>query len=267
MNKHPARMFVLVALCSAAPVAQGFQERPVSHPELLAGAWEGARAGGVDGIFLSISTHEQGATGQPETSSQNIHIRLYHREAGNETGGWYTARSSGTRDEPAVFDGEHLRLRAVSDGPIIDVRFDPGKQRWTGTWTRGGQSQDIILERPHGTAGATANPLVGDWEGLPDSVATWRAATRLHISESGDGVLTAWLDRIIAPIDQRHGELLQVAASENRTIILTTTPPAGMRYTFRGALSSDGSTLAGTWQSISGTGGTLNAATNFRRTP
>ncbi len=259
-------MFVLVALCGAAAVAYGSQERMVSHPELLAGAWESARAGGVDGIFLSISTHVQRPTVPSETTTQNVHIRLYHREAGNETGGWYIARNF-TRDEPAIFDGEHLRLHAVSDGPVIDVRFDPDKQRWTGTWTRDGQSQDIMLERPHRAPDATANPLVGDWEGLPDSVAPWRAATRLHISESGDGVLTAWLDRIIAPIDQRHGELLQVTASEGRTIILSTTPPAGMRYTFRGALSADGSTLAGTWPSETGTGGTLNAATSFRRTP
>lgn len=266
MNKHLARLFVPVALCCVAAVAHGFQERLVSHPEVLAGAWESARAGGVDGIFLSISTHVQAATTQSETSTQNVHIRLYHREAGNETGGWYIARSF-TRDEPAIFDGEHLRLHAVSDGPVIDVRFDPGKQRWTGTWTRGGQSQDIILERPHRRPDATANPLVADWEGLPDSGAPWRAATRLHISESGDGVLTAWLDRIIAPIDQRHGELLQVATSESRTIILSTTAPGGMRYRFRGALSADGSTLTGTWQSETGTGGTLNAATSFRRTP
>jgi hypothetical protein len=259
MNRHLARMFVPVALCCAAALAHGAQERPVSHPELLAGAWESARATGVDGIFLSISTHLQGATGQSETSTQNVHIRLYHREAGNETGGWYTAS---TRDEPAVFDGERLRLRAVSDGPVIDVRFDLEKQRWTGTWTRGGQSQNIILERPHRGPGATAHPLVGDWEGLPDSVPA--GATRLHISESGDGVLTAWMDRIIASIDQRHGELLQVTASENRTIILSTTAPTGMQYRFRGALSADGSMLNGTWQSE--TGGRLNAAPSFRRT-
>jgi hypothetical protein len=264
MNKQLTRVFVVVALCDAAAVARGSQERVVSHPELAAGAWESARVGGIDGIFLSISTHVQAATSPSETTTQNVHIRLYHREAGNETGGWYVARNV-TQDEPAMFDGEHLRLHAVSDGPIIDVRFDPGKQRWTGTWTRGGQLEEIILERPHRGPDAPANPLVGEWEGLP--AAPLRAPTRLHIYESRDGVLTAWLDRIIAPIDQRHGELLQVTASERQTIILSTTPPAGMRYTFRGALSADGSTLAGTWQSEAGAGGTLNAAATFRRTP
>jgi hypothetical protein len=38
-----------------------------------------------------------------------------------------------------------------------------------------------------------------------------------------------------------------------------------MTYRFRGALSMDGSTLNGVWQSETGTGGTLNAETNFRR--
>src|SRR3954467_336731 len=106
----------------------------------------------------------------------------------------------------------------------------------------------------------------GPGEGLPDSAAPWTAATRLHISESWDGVLTAWLDRIIAPIDQRHGELLQVAASHSRTTTLPTTPPGGMRFSFRGALSADGSPLVGTWPSETGDGGTLNAASTFRRT-
>jgi|tagenome__1003787_1003787.scaffolds.fasta_scaffold20866136_2 hypothetical protein len=262
MNNQLARVFALVALCGAGP-AHSSQERLVPHPELLAGTWETARSGGVDGIFLSISTHVQ--TGPSATTTQDIHVRVYHRQAANETGGWYIARNV-SRDEPAIFDGEHLQLRAVSNGPVIDLRFDPVKQRWTGTWTRNGQSQDVTLERPQHAPAATVNPLVGDWEGLPDSAAPWTAATRLHISESWDGVLTAWLDRIIAPIDQRHGELLQVAASDSRTIMLSTTPPGGMRFSFRGALSADGSTLVGTWPSETGDGGTLNAASTFRRT-
>jgi len=266
MNKQLTRVFVLVALCGAAAVPHGSQERVFSPSELVSGAWESARTGGVDGIFLSFSTHVQGSTGPSETTTQTVQIRVYHREAGNETGGWYIANRY-TREDQTTFDGEHLRLHAISAGPVIHLRFDPGKQRWTGTWTRGGQVEDIILERPHPAPDATANALLGDWEGLPDSVDPWKAVTRLHISESTDGVLTAWLDRIIAPIDQRHGELLQVSAIESRAISLSTTPPAGMRYTFRGALSADGSTLTGTWQSETEHGGTLNAATSFRRTP
>ena len=272
-----AMLMVPLLLCQRAPairaltapatsersqtVATSSATLPVANPELIAGAWEIGRPDGIDGIFLSISTHVY-AAGQSGTSSQNVHIRVYHREASNETGGWYTAGTN----EPAIFDGEHLRLRAVSDGPVIDVTFDPGKQRWAGTWTRGGKSQDVILERPHPADSASMSGLLGDWEGMSNPAHLYRAPTRLHIYKSRDGALSAWMDRIIAPYDQRHGELLQVAASENGGIILTTTPPAGMTYRFRGALSVEGSMLNGMWQSETGTGGTLNAETSFRRT-
>jgi hypothetical protein len=233
----------------------------VANPELMAGAWEIGRPDGVDGIFVSIRTHVQDVAGQSMTSTQDVHIRVYHRDASNETGGWYTAGTS----EPAVFDGNHLRLRAVSDGPVIDVTFDSGKRRWVGTWARGGNLQDVILERPHAADSSSMNDLLGDWEGMSDPAHLYHASTRLHIYKSRDGAMTAWMDRIIAPIDQRHGELLNVAASENPGIILTTRASAGMTYRFRGALSVDGSTLNGMWQSETGTGGTLNAETSFRR--
>lgn len=243
-------------------VAMFSAPRAVANPEVIAGAWEIVdRPGGIDGIFFSIRTHEQDVAGQSKTSSQNVHVRVYHRDASNETGGWYTAGTS----EPAVFDGNRLRLRAVSDGAVIDVTFDSAKRRWIGTWTRGGKSQDVMLERPHAADNGSMNDLLGDWEGMSDAAHLYRASTRLHIYRSRDGALSAWMDRIIAPIDQRHGELLQVAASENRGIILTTTAPAGMTYRFRGAVSLDGSTLDGAWQSETGSGGTLNAETRFRR--
>jgi hypothetical protein len=260
-HRSPALAIVLLATA----VATASQGRPVIEPEPLAGAWETAQAAGVDGIFLSISIHTQGTTQPPGTSTRNVHIRLYHREAGKETGGWYTAAGPGALDQPAVLDGEHLRLRAVSDGPVIDVMFEPGKQRWTGTWTRDGRSQDVVLERPHANPGALSNVILGDWEGLPDPVGPGHAPTRLHIYESADGALTAWMDRNIVLIDQRRGELLQVTASENRGITLDTTSAGGMRYRFRGTVSADGSTLVGAWQRNGTGGGTLNAATSFRR--
>ena len=50
------------------------------------------------------------------------------------------------------------------------------------------------------------NDLLGEWEGIADAAHLYRAATRLHIYKSPDGALNARMDRIIAPIDQRHGE-------------------------------------------------------------
>jgi hypothetical protein len=273
-----AMLMVPLLLCHGAPamraltvpatselsqtVAISSAALPVANPAVIAGAWEIGRPDGIDGIFLSIRTHVQDVADKSKTSSQNVHVRVYHRDASSETGGWYTAGTN----QPALFDGEHLRLRAVSDGLVIDVTFDPGKQRWLGTWTRSGKSQGVILERPHAADSTSTNDLLGDWQGMSDPAHLYRASTRLHIYKSRDGALSAWMDRIIAPYDQRHGELLQVATSENRdSIILTTTPPAGMTYRFRGALSVDGSTLNGMWQSETGTGGTLNAETSFRR--
>lgn len=266
MTKSFSQLFASLTLCCAVAVVTASHRRPIAHPDQLAGAWETVRVPGIDGIFLSISTHVRDTTAQSETGSQNVQIRLYHREAGKETWGWYVAAGPGAQDEPAVLDEEHLRLRAVSDGPVIDVVFDPAKQRWTGTWTRDGKSQDVILERPRAAPGALPNHLLGDWESLPDSVDPWRAPTRLHIYESADGAITAWMDRFIALIDQRHGELLQVLPGEHLAIGLETTSPGGMRYRFRGAVSADGSTLAGSWQRGDGSGGgSLNAAANFRR--
>lgn len=131
--------------------------------------------------------------------------------------------------------------------------FDPEKERWVGTWTSG-KSQDVILERPHAPDRASMNDLLGDWEGMSDPAHHYQASTRLHIYKSRDGALSAWMDRIIAPYDQGHGEFLQVAATENRGIILTTTAAAGMTYRFRGALSGDGSTLSRMWRSETGSG-------------
>jgi hypothetical protein len=261
-----SQLFGPLTVCCAVAVVTASQGRPIARPDQLAGAWEIVRGGGVDGIFLSISTHVRGTTAQSETASQSVQIRLYHREAGKETWGWYVAASPGAQDEPAVLDGEHLRLRAVSDGPVIDVVFDPAMQRWTGTWSRGGTSQDVTLQRPHAALVALPNHLVGDWESLPDSVDPWRAPTRLHIYESADGALTAWMDRFIALIDQRHGELLQVLPGEHSAIGLETTSPGGIGYRFRGTVSADGSTLVGSWQRGDSSGsGTLNAAASFRR--
>jgi hypothetical protein len=69
------------------------------------------------------------------------------------------------------------------------------------------------------TAPAIASSIVGEWEGEPDSQ-VGMAATRLHIVQSSDGMLTAWLDRMIALIDQRAGEPLIVVSGEPANITL-----------------------------------------------
>jgi hypothetical protein len=165
-----------------------------------------------------------------------------------------------------VFDGQHLRIESVRNGPafVVDVTFHPETYRWTGTWSREGQLHDVVLERPHPLPGVAPSPFKGDWEGLPDRTGL-AARSRLHIGQSSDGALTVWMDRFMSLVDQRHGELLQLESVEHGTIMLDTTNSGGARYRYHATLSGDRSTLVGTWGD--GTGGTLNASSSFRRMP
>jgi hypothetical protein len=88
--------------------------------------------------------------------------------------------------------------------------------------------------------------------------------TRLHIAQSADGTLTAWLDRVLALDDQRHGELLEIVSSRPSTIVLQTTGPgSGQTFKYRTTLSVDGNTLTGRWGDPGA--GRLNASESFRR--
>jgi hypothetical protein len=201
---------------------------------------------------------------QPIVTSQTVDIRVSHRQNGRETWGWYSAASSGPVDAPSLFDGRHLRIRSIRKNPAVDLTFQPEAQRWTGTWTREGQPQQVVLERPRPPMNVAPDPWRGSWEGVPD--ASGKAQTRLHIDQSSDGTLTVWIDRFLALIDQRHGELLAVVSLGGDTITLSTTNPGGRRYTFLGRLSPDGLRLSGSWGKDGG-GGTLNASESFRRLP
>jgi hypothetical protein len=162
-----------------------------------------------------------------------------------------------------MFDGRHLHIENDRVGLFLDVTFDASAHLWTGTWPRDGQPRDVVLERPH-PPGSAASPFAGEWEGLQGAPGLQRR-NRLHIAQSLDGTLTAWLDRFIALIDQRHGELLSVESSGHDTITLETTNAGGVRDRYQGMLSEDGSTLAGGWHGPSGAGRTFNASTSFRR--
>ncbi len=260
MKDQHLRTLVLAGVFCGSFLSAAYGQRPISHPELLAGPWELAGPSGIDGIFLSIGTHAQGTTDQPIVTSQAVNIRVYHRQGGHETWGWYSATSSGPADAASVFDGQHLHIRSIRNGPALDLTFHAERHRWNGTWYHEGQPRDVVLERPHPPLDAAPNPLKGDWEGARDASGVTKAQTRLHVDQSSDGTLTVWMDRVIALIDQRHGELLQLVSLEQRTITLDTTGAAGQRYRFQGTLSADGSTLVGRWNG-------LNASESFRRMP
>jgi hypothetical protein len=216
----PRLVFVLVGV--AVFVATLDAQRPFVQPEVLSGEWETTTASGVHGVHLQITTYNR-----PQTvSDQSITIRVYHRQNGQEKWGWWGDNGSAS----TVFDGERLR---VAD---LDVTFDSHTRRWTGTWFLDGELNTVVLEKPT----CQTHPLCGTWEGR----GAW-GFVRLHLVQSTDGVLTAWMDRA-----QRHGEHLRVVSSEPSDLRMETTPAGGFTTRFAGRLS-DQSSLEGDWNARS----------------
>jgi hypothetical protein len=258
MAKPYLRTLILCAVSTVCFLTAAVGELPVTRPALFAGPWETTGPSGIDGIFLSFQTHAEGTADRPVIRGQHVSIRVYHRQEGHETGGWYSMPSS----DASMFDGERLRIRTIDDGPVLDVTFDVENSRWTGTWRQHDRLREVVLERPRRVRGVEPNPFAGHWEGLLDATRL-KAATHLHIDQSSDGVLTPWMDRVIVLLDQRHGELLRLVSVNDGTITLETTFAGGRRHQFQATLSEDGAMRVGTWDNDRG--GTLNAATHFRR--
>ena len=123
-----------------------------------------------------------------------------------------------------------------------------------------GQTREVTLERPHPARGVTLNPLCGNWEGLRDATGA-SASIRIHIVQSSDGALAAWMDALSVVQDQNYGVSLKVISADPMNVILQNDWSAGATsyYRFSGALSNDGNSITGTW------GGP--ARQTFRRIP
>src|SRR5687767_12234854 len=122
MTKFYLRILTVSAVSTACCLTVAFGQSPVTRPELFAGPWETTGPLGIRGIFLSFRTYVSG--------EQSISIRVYHRQQGRETGGWYSLPPS----EHPILDGHRLRIRTNDNGPVVDVTFDPENQVWAGTW-------------------------------------------------------------------------------------------------------------------------------------
>jgi hypothetical protein len=249
---------MVVALISCA-VLNG-QVLIVPDPALIAGVWEVSDSTGIDGLHFDVRTHEGRL---PTPSSQTIDLRIYHRRDKKETWGWYPVPFD-DGDAAATFDGQLLRLHHNRSGIALFLTFDRAGTRWVGSWERNGRAKEVVLERPRPDPGSAPSPFHGEWEGLSDREPGRYARTRLHMAESVDRTLTAWMDRFLAPIDQHHGEWLRVVSASRHAIVLETTAGAGALYRYEGTLSLDASTLTGAWAALGG-GGNLNAANTFRR--
>jgi hypothetical protein len=111
MKNQPVRTLALAGVVVGAFHAAAYGQQPMLRAELLAGPWEVASPSGIDGIFLKIDTHPQRTADPQIASGQAVSIRVYHRQSGRETWGWYSA------DAASVFDGQHLQIQRTRNGP------------------------------------------------------------------------------------------------------------------------------------------------------
>lgn len=288
MFRRPLGRFLLLLL-SVAPVsftcAPARPQAQTLHPEVIAGPWETRSPSGIDGIFFNIETSSRGPVSYQEIVWQTVQIRVYHRQEAKETAGWFVTNEKATfesynlRDGHsfALFDGERLRIHFTDVTELrpfdLDVIFSPNAREWTGSWSRGDQAIHVVLRRPSPSAGIIPGDPVADWEGEQDGTARFpNDAGSLHIRESSDGMLSAWLDRTISGMeprtqsvlnDQRNGELLGVISANEDTLALETTLVAGLNHSYHGSLSEDRQVLTGVWDNAGG--GRLNAPGQFRR--
>lgn len=260
-------MLHLVCLISISAFLSTGQENTQiasTNPELIEGPWETTGASGIDGIFLTTATGP---------NWQTIAIRVYHRDAGKETWGYFgttgraTAESYKMQDDHSfsLFDGSHLRIHFADVTDLkpfdLDLTFSPSSQEWSGTWSPR-EASNVVLRRPEPKRGVIANPFVGDW--TSSSSKPYLAPGSLHIRQSSDGTLSAWLDRVIASSDRRNGEFLQVHTATAPELDLESAGQPGSSYRYHGSLSADGQMLTGEWAEH---GGRLNAPDKFRKVP
>lgn len=187
--------------------------------ESLAGFWETSANGSIDGFFLSFAS---------------LTVGVYHRNPEPERVRGYQALKD--------FDGRRL---AVAE---FDVMFEPERRRWIGTLTRQGQAREVVLERPRPAPGISPHPLTGDWTAEQDPNETLKQGGSIHIAQSYDGRVNAWMNRSLAPFDdQRYGELLEISTEDGEVRLRLTQYLTAPPLEYRGTVSPDGSRMTGDW--------------------
>ena len=223
-----------LAICSTVP-AHG--QVTVARPELLAGAWETASGSGVDGILIMINHGTNNGV-----TRESVQVRVEHRKRDRGTRGWYVVAPPG--EGSGQFDGHRLMVAGLT------VTFDPDGVRWTGEWIVDGDKREVVLQRPHPPKGVALNSLCGDWEGLLEPPPT--PSVRIHIAQSWDGALTAWMDIRRFIMERYHSQLygrsMEVVSADPKSIVLQNEADNYQTLgRFTGVLSSDGNTITGQW--------------------
>ena len=228
------RVMAVLTVCLAGP-AHG--QVTVATPALLSGTWEVETASGIHGILMMV---DQGRTSG--RTRETVQVRVYHRKDGRGTGGWYVVSPS--PDESAQFDGRRLVVAGLT------ATFDPDTLRWTGEWVLDGDRRHVVLQRPRPAKGALLNNLCGVWEVLTEPAPA--RSIRIHVVQSSDGVLTAWMDSGVVITDgtqsQHFGRSMAVVSADPKDIVLQN--EAGTYQAlgrFAGVLSSDEKTMTGRW--------------------
>jgi hypothetical protein len=280
-GRAPAEFMILLRFVGLLLVscllgaAQQSSAIPAKNPAAIAGRWETATSTGIEGIGFETYTAKLGDD-SGRIGWQNVNVRVYVRDDGKERWGYFVAKEIAAPDAmpvsiappPTQFDGHRLQIHFTDTTDItpfdLDIMFSSDESKWVGTWSRARKREEVVLTRPQVSPATKPSLLVGKWIGEPDPI--W-APTTLNIRQSSDGVFSAWLDRTLASTDRRNGEQLNVESMTSTTVILSTSSsPTGPTRYFHGSISADGQCLAGTWESPSG-GGTLNAASQFRKAP
>ncbi len=212
-------------------------QAPAVDPESLAGFWETSTSGSIDGLSLSFSYSPSIPGRTPDLLidiRRSLQIRVYHRLPEPETWGWHLG--------PPDFDGRRLAVAG------FDVTFQSEQRQWIGTLTRAGQTREVVLERPRPGPGLSPHPLAGDWTAEQDPSETLKQGGRLHIAQSSDGTVNAWLDRFLAPFDERrYGELLRMSTENDGVRLLLTQYITGPPIEYRGTVSVDRLKITGSW--------------------
>ncbi|HEY6465606.1 MAG TPA: hypothetical protein VIY69_06420 [Candidatus Acidoferrales bacterium] len=222
------------------------------QPEAMVGPWEAASDMGIDGIFFEIRTFSR----RP-AARQQIDIGVYHRQNGKEGWGWFEPNGEATAESDsmnygrafALFNGK--RLRVHFDYPSfprgldpfdLDVTFSSDAQDWTGTLSRSGENLDLVLQRPRPVAGVTPNSFVGDWLGKSRSDDPFPVTGNLHLRESEDGKLCAWLNT-----DQISGQWLRIDSVSDTSITLEPSNDTAPIFHYVGNVSEGGEVVTGVW--------------------
>jgi hypothetical protein len=258
-------------------VAQAQAQPPTRHPNLLAGPWESVSASGIDGFFLNFEISFSGPAEHQQIDWDEAQIRVYHRQNGKETWGSFDTREKATpqsyamRDDESftLFDGKRLRIHFTDFADLkpfdLDVTFATAARDWTGALSRSGKVRHVVFERPRPNA-AVPTVFVGDWASEPNPNSGLPPASgSLHIRESSDGVLSAWLDQVFGQKGERDGELLRVVSATGSSLILGTTFTDGPLFQYRGMLFEGGHLLTGNWGVVEGE--RFDAPDRFRRVP